>query len=122
MAHGRLRIERLYRFARLLQQANLVDIFVLLDSVDILDHAFSSIVAGRHSKPHTSPLWPWPREEGYVLIIGRSISVDLHPTRALLGVRGANLVQAENLPRRVVKLVMVDLVRSKGGIEGDFYV
>lgn len=113
---------RLYRPARLLQQANLVNVFVLLDGVDILDHAFSSIVAGGYSRPQTLLLRPWPCEGGYVLITRQSIPVNLHPTRIFLRIRGAYLIQAEYLPRRVVKFVMINLVGSKGGVEWNLYI
>ena len=59
---------------------------------------------------------------GRLLITRQGISVDLHPTGALLGIGRPDLVQAQYLARRIVELVMVDLVMGQGRVEGDLNI
>ena len=45
-----------------------------------------------------------------ILVAGQGIAMNLHPARVLLGVGRTYLVETEQLPGRVIELVVVDLV------------
>lgn len=47
----------------------------------------------------------------------KGISMDLNPTRSIIGVCGADLIETKDGTSRVIQFVMVDLVRGERRIK-----
>lgn len=61
-------------------------------------------------------------ETEYILVRCESSSMNLHAARAFWSVGRANFVEAQDLARRVVQTIMVDLERCQSSIEGELDV
>lgn len=58
----------------------------------------------------------------YLLVACEGIPVDLHSAGGIGGISSADLVQAQQLAGRIIKLVMVELEGCQRGVKRKLYV
>lgn len=103
----------------------LVDLTEFLDGVEVADQTFGTVQAVGWARKQICQYvleeFPSPAPQ-YLLVAGESSAMYLHACRSFWNIFVTDLVQAEHLSRRGIELVMVDLERGEGRVEGQLNV